>query len=343
MKRTHKRLKKASSVGWLAHFCDDLWTIILTQLPPIDRRIPDLGLLLRLMGTSKRMCGLLTPQILKLLDNFLGFLKLTKWSHCPDSYTGEQALFVYADFFFRDPRCLIDLERYIEQCVQTKALHTPQHLSNCLSLLHLAYMEGRYLHPHGAWQEGRVQCPNHPRQSPFAEEVSPYDRLKTIMYFKPEKRKAVRLHLMKEEVACSRPANRLSTSLCDMALASLKENQKEDDNNNNTERQIHFLTLPYDGEKMRVEAVNILRENKTLQTVKATGDHYFHDLIVALDKTKEQYHVYSEEAKIFKTRCFIQHGRTVQHATYAYLLHSLHDRNWAIVTKSDRFNFLSIL
>lgn len=326
-----KRLKRASSVGWLACFCDDLWIVITAQLPPIDRGIPDLGLLLRLVGTSKRMCSVIAPLILKLLSKFLAYKKIVSRASCPDTYTGEEALFVYADFVFAEGQCLVGHRRYIEQCVSTKECHTPQHLSNCLSLLHLAYLEGRYLHPHGTWHDGRVQCPDHPRQSPFREDLMPYDRLKTIMYFRPETRKAVRLHLMRgEEVACTRPANRLSTSLCDMALSSLKEKQKDD-----TKRYTHFLSLPYDGEKMRVEAVNILRENEALQNVKVTGEHFFNDLIISVDK--KQYHIYAEEAKGFKERCFIQHGTTVKHATYAYLLHALHKRNWEIVTKSDRF------
>lgn len=305
-----KRLKKASSVGWLASFCDDLWTIILDQLPTLDKGMPDLGLMLRLMCTSKRMCALLKPRTIALLNGFLVFIKDRPSVNCPGIYSGDSALFAPCVLFLRGSTRLRD---YIETCINIDVYHTAQYLSNSLSLLHLAYLEGRYLYSRDACYKKDAYCwCGHARKSPSDLCISRYDPLKEIMYFNPKSRKVVRLHLAKTEVASVKPP---LFSFHERALGSLREKKKD---------ETAFLSLSYDSEEARVAAVDILRENGALTTVAAKGDNVFDELVV------KEYHIYSEHAKSFRERCFISNGCTVKHATYMYLLHTYHERNMGI-------------
>ena len=78
----------------------------------------------------------------------------------------------------------------------------------------------------------------------------------------------------------------------------------------------------------------------TLHTQKIRADHLFTDLIV--DIKGRQHHIYSQEAKAVRARCFYNPGPR-EWAPVFYVLHKFHDRNWHTITNTDRFQVVPSL
>jgi len=96
-------------------------------------------------------------------------------------------------------------------------------------------------------------------------------------------------------------------------------------------------TLAADGDKLaeRSMIVAILTEEAPIETARVRSSDHFEDLIVKIDG--RQHYIYSEEARAFRERCFVENGLLVACGGKAYILDSLRERNWAIITKSQRY------
>lgn len=332
------RLKKAVSVGWLAEFPLELWAIIIGYLPTPDL-IPNLPLMLTLMGTSKAICSLFKQQVLILLQDFLTFDALPlKNKYCSDEWRPDTVLFACISHFFRVAKPLVDLHIYVDTVLNEALYHTPEHLTNCLSLLRLAYLEGHYLYTHERY-DGMAICPLHVYRSPIQQLPKGYDKLKTIMYFNPVTKRVCHLYRMTKDVLCTKfddydyynvGSGKNGYSAYEQAEAYLKTK------GDNDKQLSEFRALPFYKKAMRIRTIDIIREHDKLVTHRPKGSDLFRELIVTVGN--KQHYIYAEEAIPFKDRCFINvSDNHVETITWAYILHSFHERNWQIVTNTDRF------
>jgi len=313
MKRT-RVLKNASAVGWLAEFPDELLALIIAFLPRLPQEIPNLGLILRFLAVSKRMYNILKPSILGLLKTFLAF------DFCVSSHEamGEYGLAAYAHISFIHAGEYVDRRSYIAHCMENEEKCTPDKLINCLSLLHLAYLEGYHMYR---------DVPLHLIDS--LECVSPYESIRNYMYYNRVTKKAIPLRRMGiDQLGCNSTfAHR--DSLYDQLEECLKLMDE-------TYRIASFRKLhPFDGTTMRARTIQLLREHRNVQVHNVSPDTCFRDLIVMIDH--KPYYIFEDGAKSFRDNCFMHRSGSIIDATMRCRLHINHDTNWDIVHCSDRF------
>ena len=342
MKRKNipRTLTEASLVGWVAEFPDDIWTTIFSYLPAAENGRPNLGLLLRLMATSKRMCLLIKPCVLVLLENFLNFCAYGLATRgCPDTYKchGIYATFVYAIMFVQRTPPRVDLRQYIKDCPIDETNHTAQHLSNCVSLLNLAYLEGRYLYVHHKQDEDYTgSCHGYHRYQSIigddeGKELSCQGALgTTLMYYNPVSKKVTPLWRMQYNVLGCNPSFAYLYNQLEESLKCFHEEHKI----------ASFRKLyPCDGRTKRIAAMKLLREMCTVDVSDITQRTEFKYLIVRINQ--KPYYIYEQGANDFRKHCFLQANGSVQCATKAAILDSFHKRNYSIVTETDRFKLPS--
>lgn len=322
MKRT--RLRIARNVGWLAEFPDDVWGMIIDFLP-LDQYVPDLATLLCLTGTSKRMFNLLQTRILALFGKARTFCTLPSTMR-----TGtDDYWLMYVFRFFRAAKPYIDLVLYLKHCMTEEAYKTREHITNCLSLLHLAVCEGRYL-----------DSDNHSILQPYhyTPLVRPTQRsaLADLYYFRPTTKKAVTVSRMFAELGIvshyTLHGKNGIRPLYDDACDILKKNMDE-------VRHIELrqrATTDLEPFALRSLIVDVIRGegNEPIKTRRPRHTDSFEYLLVTLEG--KQHYIFSTKAEPFVRNCF-HSSLPVEKATKAFILDSFHARNWAIVTKSDRF------
>jgi len=265
-----------------------------------------------------------------------------RFSYCSEYCDEEIAIIAWASHLFRHAKPHINLYDYLKGCVKEPRYHTSEYLTNCLSLLNLAYMEGRYLYTHDCHDI----CPRHSYHSPKkeGEKLTGSHPLGEVMHFNPVTKKVRDLHRMRKGVACcdcdnnEYDANGLD--MYEQAEAYLEA--KGDDNVLLRE----FLALPLRKKAMTTRTVDIIREHGRVVTHRPSSCDVFRNLIVTVGD--KQYSIYAEEAKAFRDCCFIPRSYPstfikVGGITQAYILDSMHERNWATVTKSDRFRLTDAL
>lgn len=317
MKR--QRLRIASSVGWLAEFPADLWGVIISYLPEQEKGVPDLALMIRLMSVSKTMCQLLKAATIALCRDVLAYSSKRK-----EMGKGRDRFLSRLVLFITEVNANGELGLYINQCIENKAYQTPEHLSNCLSLFHYAVEEAIHLHPY-TWLYGSLKYTYTPLTKPTMNHS-----LLELLYYRPSTKKAVTLYRMYNEVGILKDYTDSGIPLCMRAKELLA--QRGDD-----ARLIKLQTLTADGDKLAELSmiVAILTEEAPIETARIRSGDYFDDLVVKING--RQHYIYSEEARGFRERCFVDNGHGVASAGKAYLLDSLRVRNWAIITESDRF------
>lgn len=320
MKRN--RLRIARNVGWLAEFPDDVWGMIIDFLP-LDEYGPDIGTMLCLTGTSKRMCNLLQTRILMLFSKVITFctrpyIMMTK------SKRDYWLMYIYRFFNAYTP-----LEKYVTQCMSNEAYQTREHITNCLSLLHLAVCEGRYLDAdnHSILEPYRYTPLTGPTKTSY---------LCNLFYFRPSTKKAITVSRMFAEVGVvthfTRHGKGGTQPLYDDACDILKKNL--DETRHSALR--HYISTDLEPFAARTIIVDVIRgEGKEpIKTQRPRCSDSFESLIVKLDGS--QHYIFSPEAESFVRNCF-HSSLSVENATKAFIFDSFHARNWAIVTESDRF------
>lgn len=321
------RLRIARNVGWLAEFPDDVWCMIIDFLP-LDDHMPDLAILLCLVGTSKRMCSLLLQTRLLAL-----FQKVRTFYALPSNMKSDYWL-VCIYRFFKAALSSVNLEAYLTQCATNETYKTPEHASNCLSLLHLAVSEGRYLDSDNC----SVMTPY--RYRPLSM-PTPHSSLANLYYFRAATKKVVTVSRMYSEVGIVTHYMRYGkdglTPLYDQACDILKKNMDE-----TRHVELRFRASrdiePFASRSLIVDVIR--GEGKEpIKTRRPCYTDDFDDLLVTIDG--KQHYIYSVEAEPFVRNCF-HSSLSVEKATKAFIFDSFHARNWAIVTKSDRFKTLSL-
>lgn len=120
---------------------EDVWSVIVGFLLPRDETLPDLAAIINLIGTCKMLVRVLTKPILLLLNDYLLF------SVNYDPKTTPVATLRESLFFYIKAVCEasnIPIDEYVSR--PCTAENTEPHLSTCLSLFNLAYLEGHNLY-----------------------------------------------------------------------------------------------------------------------------------------------------------------------------------------------------
>ena len=323
MKRN--RLRIARNVGWLAEFPDDVWGMIIDFLP-LDKYGPDMDTMLSLTGTSKRMCNLLQTRILMLFSKVITFCTRP---HVIMTKSKRDYWLMYIYRFFNAAKPYVPLEKYVTQCMSNEAYQTREHVTNCLSLLHLAVCEGRYLDA----DNHSILEPYH--YTPLAGPTKA-SSLYNLFYFRPSTKKAITVSRMFAEVGVvthfTRHGKGDTQPLYDDACDILKKNL---DVMRHIALRYHTLTdmEPFAARSIIVDVIR--GEGKEpIKTRRPVCSDSLEYLIVKLDGC--QHYIFSPEAESFVRNCF-HSSLSVENATKAFILDSFHARNWAIVTQSDRF------
>ncbi len=328
------KLKLAKNAGWLAEFPDDLWHVIIQYLPtekPHD--IPDLGLMLSLMGVNKALCMLFTSRVMTLLSESMSFVQNNEQPKGPSRLFWRISLFLEGI-----KEAGMDLRLYMTKCVTDKAYHTPEHLTNCVSLLNLANREMTYLKSY-TWRTGPGKMYYYSPLVTLSKHCINWE-LQHVKYMKTTKTKlrtthvAITLPLMKDigtvrHYMHAEPVGESSLYL--QASNLLKEIGDEND-----PRLVKLRTLSRIGDRLPLRAmvVDILTEKAPIKTAKPRNSDHMEDLLVTIDG--RQHYFFSEATQAFRDKCFYS-KLNVKDATQAYLLDAMHKRNWAVITKSDRF------
>jgi len=346
--RHQQSFRLAKRVEWFAEFPSDVWAIIIAAyLPETRDGVPDLALMLRMMGTSKVMCSLFKDTVVTMLRESLAVTTLshperTHYRRATDKLSMQVAI------FYSGIRHRIDLVPYLTACMNDKRYHTAQHLTNCVSLINLASLEAGYLTPvmyigasnllvyhYAPLHEADSKCYLHTmgyvsRQS---DRVTPLTRMQN----KVGRRYTLSVCLQREYIA----------SIYDSSVAGIV--QEKENLLAMTRRSIEF-----DRHEFKVEGDNIAVSHHIkaalvdlftlsgvrLKTQALRGSHRFADLILTSSLDGRQHHIYSEEARAFRESCFVNYVRNDRIDTF-YRLHKLHARNWSIVADTDRFKLFS--
>ena len=320
MKRRANRLRIARNVGWLAEFPSDIWGVIIGHLPT-DKEMPNLGLVLRLMGTSKGMYSVFKQHVLTL------FAKVLAYNMSPTNSTKKSDyMYICIYRFFTAAKKEIDLNAYLTQCVTNPSYGTVEHLTNGLSLLHLAVCECRYLDPEcNTFREPYFRTP--------LAKPTRYGHLRNLYYFRPSAQKIVTVIRMNKEVSTIDHGGASSLQLTYYDACRLLE--KKGDKTQLTELR-RLGTMDTRSFVLRSMIVDVMNEEGGVPIKTHPPNHLveFEDLIVTIEG--KQHYIYSEEAEPFVRNCFYS-PLCVDEATKAFVFNSCHARNWAIVTESDRF------
>lgn len=349
-KRPQQQLRTANEIGWVADIPYDIWTVIISHLPEVTHGIQDIGLMLNIMGTCKTICLLFKDCIHALINDSLAITELydpNGWIRVeggflrsrPDRHIGRLALFYSGVCDASD----IDLFPYLTKCVTDREYHTPEHLTNCASLLHLATLEGQYLHVHNIDEDGNI----YHEHIPFCDTV-----IREIIYMRPPCKKAYLLKRLYNDIGVAHEDDFIesipswwSHLRCQELIDALTELKT---------RKSLIPRTPYDcleykpdvlirsmirqSKKPHASIVEMLRRGGA--TIKTSNPSYcdkFQDIIVAIEG--KQYSIYEDKAKSYRDLCFYSR-LDVGSSTKACLLDSLHERNWDIVTKTDRFQVI---
>ena len=332
-----KKLKEAESVGWLAEFPQDIYGILINSLRPDERGLPELGVMMSLMGTCKMIAGLLKEPIVAFLCDLMSFDGISKSNKINSS--GKGCLFEIIRNMPDNKECMFaiindtlhkarnNLRTYLLRVISDPSYHTTEHLSNSLSLIHLAYLEGRYLCKRHVNRQNRTDVTYTYEYIPIttAYDMKNTQRLGPVRYFNTETRKAQCLYRMSEVVA-----KQDNTSLQDLAIAMLKKGDAAD-----ILRTVQGLTFPCSRGTTAFLVEIMLDAGESMKAGRAHANNTLEDVIVTIDN--KQCSIFSEAATLFRSKCFIAPTSRIEDATYAYLLSCLHTRNWAIVTDTGRY------
>lgn len=330
MKRT--RLRSASLVGWHGQFPVELWSIIIRFLPLTPYGTLDLAMVLRLLSVCKGMLDALMTPILCYLRDTMSYSEKWRAIITAGDEKPNIACMTWSVLDDVQKKSRGDLlTRYIGFCLLDRRYQTLEHLVNCLSLLHYAYLEGTYCREI-AYREGRncllpvkVHSPNL------------YSSLRKMYYFQSTTKKAVALNRMAElssydfvEINALRERARLCLIKKGMnnenirlvildGLARVRQ----------PEVQAFFFDLIEESEE------NIEASERTFKIRKARTTDSFSNLLVTRDNKRR--HILSSECKDFLANCFFMPNATCYNATYFFLLSKLREANEKIINESQRY------
>lgn len=343
MKRGRKPyLPLAKRVGWFAEFPYEVWAIVITYLPETTDRMPDLGLMLRMMGTSKMMCSLFKDTVGVMLRESLA---VTTLGHPRNYYCRAQdKLSMHVAIFYSGTRYRVDLVPYLTACMKDKRYHTAQHLTNCVSLLRLAVLEVAHLEPimyvgltnplvyhYTPLHEPESNCYLHAvgYVSRLSDRVTPLTRMQD----RAGRGYTLSVCLYREYIPSIYDSSaRMSIETRERLLVTTRQSMELDRHEHRLEGD--RITV---SQHIRAALVDLFAvSGVTLKTQKLRGNHRFGDLILTSLSDGRQHHIYSEEARPFRESCFENQVGNDRITTF-YLLHKFHARNWHTVCDSDRF------
>lgn len=145
MKRV-RTLQTAKKVGWLAEFPEEIYEYMLHfMLQSIRKEKAKFAFMLIMINTCKMFFRILQEAITVLLCDFVNFD--VKYTSNPFIKPGMKKIpyFVRICEVFNMIESHTDSREYLRTCLIDDVYHDIEHLSNCLSLLHLANQEGHYL------------------------------------------------------------------------------------------------------------------------------------------------------------------------------------------------------
>jgi hypothetical protein len=329
-----RRLSQAKTAKWYAEFPADVWSIITQHIPLGSYEMPNFSLLLRLHSANRMLSTIVLEVVLRYLYEFsLERNKRKEKINCL-AMNGYAGFATYLEDFIYDASPRVDLERYINFCLFDTTYQTIPHISNLLSLLNFIYLESHARNPH--YDENRKMWV-YQRESPVVIADTLYRSIGNMMYFRPEIKKAVTLQRMSEVGVNSNLRNedwkvRVRECLKNKGFGQ-EEVQAAFNEIYSTTHTGKRLAMIFDLIESDEEKKEL--EKRTIQTKAGCSKDMLEDVIVTIDG--KRHHLYSDAIKEFRDRCFICKKPTVQNATYVFLLHTFHARNWKEITESDRF------
>jgi len=361
MKRTKQQLYAASLAGWDQEMPFDIWNVIIEHLPETTPYVTDLGLMLTLMGTCKTICGLFRERIKKLIYAIGDLYECHRYGDTPihpdlnirsrdgskytlnvETHAARIALFFCG---LAEKISLDDILPYLHRCcLDDKAYHTPAYLSNSVSLLHLATLEGQYLHTFCENDEGTVFYDYMPFFEPRHD-----DRVHHAIYVRPPGRKAFLLNKVHNDVsACTEEdfiesippwwghTKQLLVLRYLDKVRTLRKTIPHSCFQDLKAKPIILVQAVIDqAARLQTKVVDMLREGgAVIKTRRPRYTTEFRDLIVNVDG--EQHYIYAEKAKAFRACCFYNR-LDIESARIGYLLDRLHGRNWKEIIETDRF------
>lgn len=313
-----------------------------------DHTIPNLGLMLTLMGTCKMVARLFKERVIMLLRLFLSFDIVLKASptrvelrFLNDVERFCQCVGVVLDD--QKEKKNVDLRVYLRRCLEDALYHTPAHLSNCVSLLRLACGEGNYLYKEKLEyrvQQSRITYTYKPLTFMNTSTKHAHTYLRDLKYFRQESKTAVCVYRMKnvtvmEGFKYGTPSAYDRTQPTNIYSRAKDILAKKGDT--------HKLALlekygnVYDGYEWVKYAVNTIADaGELVETKKATVEANVHAIIVMINE--RQHYIFSDDPAVvaFRARCF-KSCSTVEEATQRYILNSKHVRNWENVYSKGRY------
>ena len=347
-KERKRRSKYAKNVGWVADFPDDIWQIVVDLLlqeegeeeevlweKEADPSILHLPLLINLVGTSHRITRILKKHILSLFSRFLAYFDNHMYSNVP--YRGHDMFYSKIYWFFKAALPSINLASYVRIIVGQESYQTASHFSNALSLFNLAVLETYHFYHYGTG----IYFDFYYRPLPVLGDQHENQRTGDVVCYVKEKKKACYVPRMKEVVTCVdfcvRGGAITQTSLYATVVQHLCKSI-------NDPRFEAFHGLAASSNEAKTMMIDLIQEEEgsiaSIKTRRPRANDPFNTLLVLGEDNKWHY-VYSEACQAFRSLCFCpRRGTSVSSATTAYFLDARHERNWAIVTTTNRYTIV---
>lgn len=268
------------------------------MLPLTRHNTLDLSTVLCLLRVCKEMINVLHESILAYISSLMT-QRLT-WRQETDQ-SMNVACMTWSTIEHYERNGTQFLTRYIMYCLLDEHYQTHEHLSNCVSLLHFAYLQGVYAreyvyrHGHHLWVDRTLEMADFQ-----------FSSLRDVFYFRPDSKRAIHLYRA-HEVAIRIPMpfeelKRLAYQVYGYSEADI----------------VSILAI---GTKGRDILFNMLSEHydtNVIETRRPRLNDRLRDLLVMCDGTRHL--ITAPQLDDFRAHCFRMSGMTCEEATCAYLL-----------------------
>lgn len=308
-----RRLRTAEEIGWLAEFPEDVWSVLMLAISFDKDDMLDFGFMLILLNTCKMFYRLLQKSLIAIVGKF----DISQQFLGPQSFNKIHWLFDVLDAY--SP--VKNLRGYL----QKMASHDLYHLSNCLSLLHLASLSSHHL-----------QLSNQSTFIRFYAQHSPFilgsARLESFrgeigdgyVYYVDHDEKRIRMF-------SKLPVLRVVVSFDSLyRQAVLIASKKNDKILLESVEQCDVACRNYYARLVRL----VTDAGERVETRKVHKSDNIDACIVLIDN--QQHYLFSYETRDFRTQCLV-FPVSVKYSYTAYLLDKYHQRNWDRVLKTDRY------
>lgn len=332
MKRLAKpRLKNAKSAGWHGEFPIELWSILITFMPLTTHQTLDLDLVLRLLRVCRGMVDALRECILGYLTMILDHRETWDevYARSPSERVASMTWSLIKELQYEKPTSPI--ERYIHFCLLDRRYQTVEHLSNVISLMHYAYLQGVYVRQKSSYS-GRYLWPFY-----VFREMHDRDNLDSMFYYQPNNNKAVLVYRMAEVSVLRDMTFERITKLAKKSLVTRGHDRYD------ARRIVHRIVKENTTPHSFAALFEIIEEGektwdlsrRTLQTSKARVADRFGDIVITYEGNR--YPIFSPVLEDFRARCFVLSNKTCLQATYIYRLLKSYETHCHMIRESDRF------